>query len=256
MYRLLVERANPLGAFGDDHELSPFWGYASQLAWQHRSGRLGDRDRAIDRTSWWGACNYALCVIPFAAAATLGIVPVVALDTGGYTEALPAWNDALRAMVAVRRGDDLEPVRFAIWRAHLASIELAVRRHAHEFRALAERERAFARGWVRMVDLFGAAALRTDLVTLAPHGAGALPSRMLGDRDDDLPRAERSTARRVIALGARPSWRWPIELAVWRRIMRTRAARDEVDALLAGMFGRGRRAWHARVRMLAYAARP
>ncbi len=164
MYRLLVERGNPRAAFGDHHELSPFWGYASQLAWQHRSGRLGSGGE-IARDSWWGACNYALCVIPYAAAATLGIVPPVELDTTGYASAMPAWHAALRAMRAATRGDDFEPIRFAIWRAHLASIELAVRRHEREFRTLAEPERAFARGWIRMVDLFGAAALRTDLVT-------------------------------------------------------------------------------------------
>ncbi len=255
MYRWLVERANPRGAFGERDELSPFWGYAAQLAWQHRSGRLGT-GLAIDRASWWGACNYALCAIPYAAAAQLAIVPHVALDTDGYAAALPAWKHALDAMITTRPGDDLEPVRFAILagssRQH---IELAVRRHAREFRAMPEPERAFARGWIRMVDLFGAAALRTDLVQLAPHGAGALPSCMLCG-DDDLPRSERGTVRRVVALGARPSWRWPLELAVWRRIMRTRAARDEVDRLLAAMFGRGGRAWRVRVRMLAYAARP
>src|SRR5437016_3985991 len=72
MYRLLVEHGHSHGAFGAHDELSPFWGYASQLAWQHASGRLGDARRdAIDPASWWGACNYALSVVPYVAAAGL-----------------------------------------------------------------------------------------------------------------------------------------------------------------------------------------
>jgi len=47
--------------------------------------------------------------------------------------------------------------------------------------ALPADEQRFARGWIRMVDLFGAAALRTDLAYLASHGTGALPGRMLFD---------------------------------------------------------------------------
>jgi hypothetical protein len=243
MYRLLVERVGP-------GELSPFWGYAAQLVWQSTSGRLGGE--VIAAGSWWGACNFALSAIPYAAASELRLVPDAHVDVSGYEPALPLWHAALRALAVAGPHDDLEPARFAVWRAHLASIELAVARHAPAYAALPADERAFASGWIRMVDLFGAAALRTDLAYLAPLGPVSLPSRMLGDRDDlaDLTRHERSTARRTIALGARPPWRWPIELAVWRRMMRRRDARDQLDVVLGGLFGPSLR---RRLRALAYA---
>ena len=243
MYRLLVEGCNPTGVLGDRHELSPFWGYDAQLAWQHASGRLGDGDR-IAAASWWGACNFSLSVVPYAVAIEHGLVPRVELDSSdlrGYATALPHWHGAFHRMLSLDRGADLEPLRFAVWRAHLASITIAVARHAREFAALPATEQAFARGWIRMVDLFGAAALRTDLEYLTPRPA-SLPSRILRDADfSDLPRYEASTARRVIALGERPPWRWPLELAMWKRMIRTRAARDDIDAVMIELFGKSLR---------------
>lgn len=242
MYRLLVERTG--------HERSPFWGYAAQLAWQAASERLGGAEH-IAPASWWGACNFALSAIPYAAAAEQKLVAPAAIDARGFEPALPLWHAALRALVATGTGDR-EPARFSLWRAHLASITLAVGRHADLHAALPATERAFANGWVRMVELFGAAALRTDLAYLAPLPPAELPSRVLGERDDlaDLSRHERAIVRRTIALGARPAWRWPIELAMWRRMMRTPGARASLDTVMGGLFGSS---WRNRVRVLAYA---
>ena len=247
MYRLLIERTNPKRVLGDHHQLSPFWGYDAQLSWQHASGRLGPgdgigRSDRIDPGSWWGACNYALSVVPYAVAMAHDLVPHATLDLRGYTAALPHWHGAFHRMMAlnVESGPvDLEPLRFAIWRAHLASITLATARHTRELARLAPPERAFARGWIRMVDLFGAAALRTDLEYLEARPA-SLPSRLLRAHDDfaDLPRHERSTAKRVIQLGERPAWRWPVELALWKRIMRTRASRDQLETVMIEVFAK------------------
>lgn len=272
MYRLLIERSNQRGAFGERDVLCPFWGYASQLAWQERSGRLsaaGAGSRAIDADSWWGACNYALSVIPYLAAADIGVVPALRLERAGrpappaacYQRPLARWREAVAAMAALRPGDDLEPLRFAVWRAHLDSIETAVRASHRAYLALPPAERRFARGWVRTVELFGAAALRTDLERIAEHGGGALPPRMLRAEEvrDSFPgmtRAERRTVRIVFALADRPSWRWAVEIRVWRRMMRSRDARDEAEVILAGLFGRGREVWPVRVRALGYAAMP
>jgi len=240
MYRLLIERTNPTGALGTTHELSPFWGYDAQLAWQHASGRLGTGDR-IAPNSWWGACNYSLSVVPYAVAMEHDLVPRAPLDLRGYAAALPHWHGAFHRMLSLDADADLEPVRFAVWRAHLASITAAVVRHRREFAALPAAEQAFARGWIRMVDLFGAAALRTDLEYLTPRPA-SLPGRILDDRDfSDLPRYEASTARRVILLGERPAWRWPLELAMWKRMVRTRVARDQLDAVMIELFGKSLR---------------
>jgi hypothetical protein len=244
MYRLLVERCNPHGVLGERHELSPFWGYDTQLAWQHASGRLAegkDRGDRIEPTSWWGACNFSLSVVPYAAAIEHGLVPRVSLDLTGFATALPHWHGAFHRMLSLDHDADLEPLRFAVWRAHLASITIAVARHRREFAVLPATEQAFARGWIRMVDLFGAAALRTDLEYLAPRPA-SLPHRILDDADfSDLPRHEASTARRVIALGERPPWRWPLELAMWKRMVRTRDARDDIDAVMIELFGKSLR---------------
>ncbi len=253
MYRLLIERGNAHGAFGPNDALSPWWGYASQLAWQHRSGRLGGA--RITEGSWWGACNYALSVVPYVAAARLGLVPPLdARVPADYDAALASWRVALDAARAPRAGDDLEPARIAIWRAHVASIAIAVGRHRAELHAMPPLEQRFARGWVRMVDLFGAAALRTDLERLV-GGSGALPGRVLADDATlaALERAERRTAKRVLALADRPRWRWAIEVRAWRRMMRTRPARDEAESLIGGLLGGDRR---AQLRALRYLAQP
>ena len=257
LYRLLVERTSPRRAFGAHDELSPFWGYASQLAWQRKSGRLGGTGDAIAPSSWWGACNYALSVVPYLAAAQLGIVPALPLPPPPrvHDRSIASWREALATMQRLAPGDDHDPVRLAVWRAHLESIEAAVRAHAAAHRALPAGERGFARGWVRMVELFGSAGWRTDLDRLVEQGGGALPPRVLGDDDAlaDFTRAERATARRVIALGARPAWRWQLETRVWRRVMRTPAARADAETILAGLFGRGRDAWPVRARALRLA---
>jgi hypothetical protein len=261
MYRLLIERGNAYGAFGPNDALSPWWGYASQLAWQHRSGRLGGetsstaewRCGSIDEGSWWGACNYALSVVPYVAAARLGLVPPFdAQVPADYDAALASWRVALEAARTPRAGDDLEPARIAIWRAHVASIAIAVGRHRAELRAMPTLEQRFARGWVRMVDLFGAAALRTDLERLV-GGSGALPGRVLADHAtlDSLDRTERRAARRVLALADRPRWRWALEVRAWRRMMRTRAARDEAEQLIGGLLGGDRRVQLRALRYLA-----
>lgn len=249
MYRLLVERTNLHGSFGPHDELSPFWGYASQLAWQARSGRLGAH--AIEVTSWWGACNYALSVVPYVAAMQMELVPNLAVDVDrGYDAAIIAWHEAFHALTDP--ACDHDRARLAVWHAHLESITFAVNRHEREYRAMPEAEQRFARGWVRMVDLFAAAAVRTDLEKLIETGGGALPSRVLraGDPHDDLPRHERSTVRRVGELADRPGWRWALEMRIWRRMMRTRAARLDAENLLAGMFGKDR--WAAGKRAARY----
>jgi hypothetical protein len=253
MYRLLVERGNARGAFGAGDEMSPWWGYASQLAWQHASGRLG-LGAQIAPDSWWGACNYALSVVPYVAAAQVGLVPPLAHEIDAiYAPALAAWRGTLELADVAPRGADLDTIRVAFWRAHVLSIDLAVARHRAELATLPAAEQRFARGWIRMVDLFGAAAVRTDLSRLAnPGGVAELPSRVLGD-NTALEQGEARVVRRVYALADRPRWRWALEVAAWRRIMRHRAAREESETLLAGMLGKSRAARAIRLRALRYA---
>lgn len=250
LYRLLVERTNPHGAFGSHDERSPFWGYASQLAWQARSGRLGATPHTIEPTSWWGACNHALSVVPYVAAMRAGLVPPLAIVLPDeHAGSMAAWRDAFQALTEPAPDDDR--ARRAVWRAHVASITHAVGRHRPQLRALPAAEQRFARGWVRMVDLFAPAALRTDLEQLIERGGGALPSRVLdGHALDDLARHERAAVRRIGALADRPDWRWTLELRLWRRMMRTPPARRDAEALLAGLLGK--RPWSAATRAARY----
>jgi hypothetical protein len=257
MYRLLVERLNPHGVYGTRDELSPFWGYASQLAWQQRSGRLGGAQHAIADGSWWGACNYALSVVPYAAAMQRGLVPELRFDVQPlFAPVMSAWHRAYDAMVA--RHADLDRARVAVWLAHLVSITLAVKSHDVSFRAMPASERRFARGWVRMVDIFAAAGVRTDLDKLVETGGGALPTRVLREEDalEGLHRHEVSTVKRVGMLADRQRWRWSVEMRVWRRVMRTPRARADAEKILASVFGKGSQVWPVRARALAYATLP
>jgi len=63
----------------------------------------------------------------------------------------------------------------------VGELDIATARHRAEHAAMPAEERRFARGWVRMVDLFSAAGWRTDLQRRAETGAGDLPSRVLAD---------------------------------------------------------------------------
>jgi hypothetical protein len=257
MYRMLIERLNPHGVYGTRDELSPFWGYASQLAWQQRSGRLGGALHAIADGSWWGACNYALSVVPYAAAMHRGLVPELRFEVQPlFAPVMSAWHRAFDAMVA--RHADHDRVRVAVWRAHLLSITLAVKTYDASYRAMPAAERRFARGWVRMVDIFAAAGVRTDLDKLVETGGGALPTRMLREEDalEGLHRHEKSTVKRVGMLADEPRWRWGLAMRVWRRVMRTSRARGDAEKILAGVFGKGRQVWPVRARALAYATLP
>jgi len=255
LYRQLIERLNPHGHFGTQDELSPFWGYASQLAWQSRSGRLGSGHTIADG-SWWGACNYALSVVPYVAAMDLGLVPRLPISAPGYAHVLPLWRASFTAMLAPAAHHDA--IRVAVWPAHLASTTLPPPTPAVAFPPIPPAGRPFARGWVRMVDLFAAAAVRTDLDKLVETGGGALPPRMLREHDalDGFHRHEISTLSRVGALADRSAMRWSLESRLWRRIMRTPPARPDAEALLAGMLGKREERWPARVRALAYATLP
>jgi hypothetical protein len=186
-----------------------------------------------------------------------GYVPALRFDVSSvYQPVMAAWHRAFDAMVA--RYADMDRVRLLVWRAHLASITLAVRTHEAAFHAMTSMEQRFATGWVRMVDMFAAAAVRTDLDKLVETGGGALPPRMLRENDAlaGWHRHEVSTVKRVGMLADRPRWRWSLEMRVWRRIMRTPQARADAENILAGMFGKGSQVWPVRARTLAYATLP
>lgn len=189
------------------------WGYADQLDWMRRSGRLSSTPGSIkvDPSSWWGRVSYALTIIPLAAAAECGAdVSILGLGGSGDRQgqkddlqlpqlrrAVRAWkrvwcfNDpdiALRVLLNTPVHDSLqERVRRAQWEAHLESLDAVDALYGEEFDKLpSDAEREFARGWCRAARLFAAAAAHTNLDRcLLPLGAGYAPERMLTCDEDD-----------------------------------------------------------------------
>lgn len=182
------------------------WGYADQLDWMRRSGRLSSKPGSIkvDRASWWGRVSYALTIVPLAAAVESGLweedaVSILDGDDLQLPEmrrAVRAWrrvwcfNDAdiaTRVLMDMPVHDSLqERVRRAQWAAHLESLDAVEALYWKEFDALpSSAEREFARGWCRAARLFALAAAHTNLNRLLlPLGAGYPPERVLADNDD------------------------------------------------------------------------
>jgi hypothetical protein len=284
-YRMLIEATNRRAQFGHDNRRNPLWGLVFQHHWQYRSGRLGprtDRDGRIDPDAPWGFGNYALCVLPWLAAASAGLVPDLpvlpppapsryeyAAGGGGRALQLPddfrgGVDDWRRFFAAADSAgpDDDEPVRLAMWKAHKTCLDVVARRLAGADAARSGHspaEIAFLRGWCRMVDYLWAAAWPTDFDFTVSHGLGVLPDRLLdgspADRGGVPGRVARNVAT-VSRLATTPGWRHRLNLALWRRAMRTRTARDDVVAMLDAVFNPNPGNAAARRRLLAYVLRP
>nr|WP_225953407.1 Leg1-related protein [Kibdelosporangium phytohabitans] len=263
-YRRMIDATNQDGRFGADNRRNPLWGLMFQHQWQHRTGRLGGAGVRIDPDSPWGYGNYALCVIPWLGATAAGTVPglVVAEPPGpsrfdyGRAEFGPAVAD-WRAYFELVAGDaDEESARFALWKAHKTSLDVVARRIARIDPApFGAAELEFLRGWCRMVDYLWAAAWRTDFDFMTEHGLDVLPERLLGTAGDPMPVKVRRNVRNVVALARMPDWRHRFNLRLWRRVMRTRAARDEVLVMLDAVFNPNAGNTAARRRMLGYLLR-
>jgi hypothetical protein len=282
-YRTLIEATNRRGQFGDDNRRNPLWALVFQYHWQYRSGRLGlhtHHDGRIDPDAPWGYGNYTLCVIPWLAAASTGLVPDQPVlpppgpsrfdypsGGGGRPLRLPEplgagiedWRRFFGA-AGVSDPDDDEPVRLALWKAHKTCLDVVARRLATiDAGSFAPAETTFLRGWCRMVDYLWAAAWRTDFDFTVTHGLEVLPDRLLDDHPDgqvDLPRRVIRNVRTVTRLGRTPAWRHRLNLTLWRRAMRSRQARDDVLAMLDAVFNPNPANAAARRRLVAYLLRP
>lgn len=280
IYRSLIDATNHDALFGPDNRHNPLWGLMFQLQWQFRTDRLGNRTRVsrrIDPDAAWGYGNYALSVIPWLGAAAAGTVP--ALRCGGppspsrfdYAEGggsaplhvppefepgVREWEAYFRLVAASGSGED-EAIRFALWKAHKTCLDAVAPRIA----AVAPEpyswlEHAFLRGWCRMVDYLWVAAWPTDFDFMTEHGSNVLPEQLLGgNRRTDLPAETRRNVGAVLMLAELPGWRYRLNLALWKRIMRTRAARANVVPMLDAMFNPNPRNIAARLRMLGYLVR-
>ncbi len=283
-YRMLIGAINGGGRFGADNRRNPLWGLMFQHQWQFRTGRLGTgahQDGRIDPDAPWGYGNYSLCVIPFLGAMAAGIVPEVAVApppgpsrfsyaSGGGAEPLRVppefqpgvedWKAFFVLVEATPPGADDEPVRLALWKAHKTCLDVIAQRIAgidpEPWSAL---ELTFLRGWCRMVDYLWVAAWPTDFDFMTTHGMDVLPERLLTGDDlragGDLPDKVMGNLRAVLGLARMPAWRYRVNLAAWKRVMRTRAARDEVVPMLDAVFSPTPDK-AARRRMLGYLLRP
>ncbi len=282
-YRLLVETTNKRGIFGADNLQNVFWGYVFQLQWQWRSGRLQFADTPagrIDPDSIWGFGNYSLNIIPLMGAMQAGLIPEMEIlppyrqsrfeyASGGgragkfhipalYQEAVHAWQRYFELIESMKAGDDLEPVRFALWAAHKASLTKV----EHVLRQLeplhtSRKELDFLIGWCRMVDYLGLAAWPTDLPFMLENGTGVLPERLITDEDvagqiPDMPTRANNNVRNILNLANLSDLRFSFNLWLWKRAMRTRQARDEVVAMLDAVFNPSPQNVQERRKLLRY----
>lgn len=283
VYKLLMDATNrhANGVFGADNAGSVFWGYVFQLDWQMRSGRLTLANTPagqIDPNAPWGYGNYALSVIPLLAAMRCGLLPTLdILPAIGHSDfeygsgsaipplfvnAVGEWQRFYGLLRQLRPGDDLEPMRVELWRAHffsLTAIEPAL--HEHALKYSSQNELDFLLGWIRMVDFLGAAAWRTDLNYMLDNGIGWLPERPLTDADvpgnmPDMDARVNNNVKNIVGLTHLPRWRFAINLWLWKRAMRSKAARAEVLPMLDATFNPSPENVAARRRMLRYVLRP
>jgi hypothetical protein len=271
-YRTMIEATNRRGQFGKDNRRNPLWALVFQHHWQYRSRRLGAQtheDGTIDPDAPWGYGNYALCTIPWLAAASTGLVPDLPVKPppgpsrfdyrpDPFRNGIEDWRRFFTAAEGADPGDD-EPVRLALWKAHKTCLDVVAR----NLRSIdpgtdSPAELAFLRGWCRMVDYLWAAAWRTDFDFTVTHGLGLLPDRLLedGPARAELPGRVARNVRTVTALDRTPAWRHRFNLTLWRRAMRTRRARDDVLVMLDAVFNPNPGNAAARRRLFAYVLRP
>lgn len=275
VYRQLLHATNATGLFGADNRHNPLWGLMFQHQWQFRTGRLGATDGSIDPDAPWGYGNYTLCAIPWQGAVLAGIVPALPIaDPPGpsrfrYTEdgatapellaGVQHWRDFFLLVKETKPGADLEPLRLALWKAHKTCLDVVVQNITGIDPApLSALELTFLRGWCRMVDYLWAAAWPTDFEFMTAHGLDVLPEHLLTTPDDlrSLPDRARGNVRNILRLATTPTWRYNLNLRLWKRIMRTRAARDDVLPLLDAVFNPRKENAPDRRRLLGLLLRP
>lgn len=277
-YRKLIDATNAGGLFGADNRHNPLWAWMFQLQWQCRTGRLGattDADGKIDPDAPWAYGNYTLSVIPWLGAVQAGVVPRLEIadvpspsrfrfvrDGVIPDELAPSvelWRRYFALVKNTQATTDFEPLRITLWKAHKTCLDVVVTTIADIDPApYAPLELTFLRGWCRMVDYLAAAAWRTDFGFMAEHGLDVLPEMLLEQRSDlrALPDKVRRNVANVIRLATTSPRRYALNLWLWRRIMRTRAARDEVLTLLDAVFDPRPDNVVARRRVLGYLLRP
>lgn len=271
VYKELMDATNINGLFGEYNETNPLWGLPYQLQWQYDSGRLSDavgdtqRDEMeatahnIAADSPWSFGNYSLSIIPYLGAISAGLVPDVAIlppsvssifphaygiDSASRTvppifdQALSDWTQYFTKVAETHNGEDDEPLRILLWQAHKTSLDAVTATLSKvEQRLFSKNEQQFLDGWCKMVDMLAAAAWRTDHPAIIDGGIDVLPDRPLGKNDDiskfaDFPEVVQGNINSVLRLARLSDARMHRALWIWRRMMRTRKARDDAKDIL------------------------
>lgn len=279
-YKMMIEATNTDLIFGADNASNPLWGLAYQLQWQYSSGRLGENmptDR-IDPDSPWAYGNFTLSIIPFLGAVAAGVVPDLSIaepDTACRFEyaygpdsqsrqvpldLLPAisdWQSYFELVSSAQPGSDLEYLRMALWKAHKTCLDLVADTiKPIEAAIYSPLEIKFLKGWCRMVDFLWAAAWKTDHDSTIRSGIDVLPHRPLTAADAendfrDFSANARDNVRSVLDLADLSNFKHEFGLRLWKRAMRTRKARDEVEDLLSVSFDENA-PFRQRMRLLKY----
>jgi hypothetical protein len=266
VFKLLIDSTNQNGIFGQHNELNCFWGYLFQTHWQWRSGRytIGDMPQhRIAPDSIWGYSNFSLSVIPMIAAIRAGLIAPLEIlpptppgkieyatssaKAGEYyvpavfSGALAEWHSFFELLKSIPRGGDIEPIRYRLWEAHGSSLIAAAEGNSILGSNYSKNEVDFLGGWVRMVDFLATAAWRTDIEYMLKNGLDVLPERMLTDADipgqvPDMDAEVNANLKSMFELIRQADWRFNLNLWLWKRAMRTRAARDEVLPMLGATF--------------------
>lgn len=112
-----------------------------------------------------------------------------------------------------------------------------------------------------MVDFLGTAAWRTDLEFMLEYGTGVLPPRLLTDQDipghvPELNAAMNINLANIVGLAHQSKRRFDFNLWLWKRAMRSLAARDEVVKMLDATFNPSPQNVAERRRLLRYILAP
>ena len=215
------------------------WGYASQLDWQHRSGRLAfncEGDEEMSSKSWWNYMNFSFSIAIFVAANNAAILEgafggrsvSIELDErskdlvehdASIQSCIEAWETLFRNGYReyreyIMHNDSAElsdrnfrESRFQFgkhtWKAHTTVIQHASSgAYARKLLSLLPApEQKFAIGWGHFVEVLAASTFPTDLISMIQDGAGFLPLRVL--TDDLLTKWTSDTTRRELSLPER-----------------------------------------------------
>jgi hypothetical protein len=274
-YRSMIDATNVGQPFGADNRHNPLWAWMFQLQWQCRTGRLGRTDGMIDPDTAWGYGNYTLSVIPWLGATAAGVVPELEIVdapttsrfryvSGGVVpdelaRGVAEWRTFFELVGNAATMSDREPIQIVLWRAHKTCLDVVAAAIAEIDPApYTPLELTFLRGWCRMVDYLGAAAWPTDFDFMTEHGLDVLPESLLQRQADlgALPDKVRRNVVNVLRLADTSPRRYALNLWLWRRIMRTRAARADVLVLLDAVFNPRPDNAAVRRRVLGYLLRP